>query len=153
MDRQPAVIFDRDGTTFRIDRSLPESGNWYAFNNMIRFDTPVPEIIALSRSLRPGVARIMLTGREECYRQAIVDSARKNGMEADYLLMRATKDNRRDDVIKEEIFREIIEPRFDVLFAIDDRPMVCDMWRRLGVPLLQVEQDENVPAFSFLTGQ
>lgn len=152
MTKPEAVLFDRDGTTFRIDRSLPDSGYWAAFNGLIRFDSPVPEIVALTRAIKPGVVRIMCTGREEKYRTAIRDSLAKHGCEIDILLMRRTGDSRRDDVVKREIWDRAIAPNFDVKFAVDDRPMVCDMWEEIGVPLMRVTQPEEIQPFGFLTG-
>lgn len=54
------------------------------------------------------------------------------------LLMRKNGDFRPDSLIKYEMFNKNIRDKFNVRFVIDDRPSVCRMWRKLGVPLLQV---------------
>ena len=40
-------------------------------------------------------------------------------------------------IVKKEILDRDILPRWDVLFAIDDRQQVVDMWRANGVTCLQ----------------
>lgn len=56
------------------------------------------------------------------------------------LYMRAKGDFRRDDVVKEEIYRTYIEPFCDILFCIDDRNQIVEMWRRIGLICLQVAE-------------
>ena len=52
--------------------------------------------------------------------------------------MRKTGDNRKDSIIKEEIYRNLIEPNYNIEFVLDDRNQVVDMWRRIGLTCLQV---------------
>ena len=54
------------------------------------------------------------------------------------LYMRRSGDNRCDSIVKEEIYREHIEGKYNVLAVFDDRDRVVDMWRRLGLLCLQV---------------
>lgn len=51
--------------------------------------------------------------------------------------MRKDGDFRKDSIVKEEIYREWIEPFHEVLFCIDDRKQVVDMWRSIGLTCLQ----------------
>lgn len=55
------------------------------------------------------------------------------------LYMRKEGDRRRDSIIKEEIYREHIEPNYDVLCVFDDRQQVVDMWREIGLKCFQPE--------------
>jgi hypothetical protein len=52
------------------------------------------------------------------------------------LLMRKKNDYRPDYVMKLEAYQLDIAPFFDVLFAIDDKQAIVDMWRNLGIPAL-----------------
>ena len=52
------------------------------------------------------------------------------------LHMRKNGDNRSDRLVKEEIFWEHIEPRFNVLAAFDDRPRIVRLWKDIGIPLV-----------------
>lgn len=56
----------------------------------------------------------------------------------DRLIMRAPGDMRKDTVVKEEIFWRDIADNYNVMFAIDDRPSVCRMWREIGLKTFQV---------------
>lgn len=55
------------------------------------------------------------------------------------LHMRKTGDGRKDSIIKEEIFWEHIEPKYNVIGVFEDRSRVVDMWRSLGLKTFQVE--------------
>lgn len=149
--RVPAVLFDRDGTLASCplrpgDRS---NGAWAQFNAALPFDVPVPEVEALLRSIRPGVARIMVSGRAEGdwpgdrrRRFAMIDWIVKHQLPIDDLYMRSGGDKRRDSLIKEEILVRDILPHYDVRFAIDDRPQVIEVWRAYDIPVLQVVDPE-----------
>jgi hypothetical protein len=52
--------------------------------------------------------------------------------------MRAAKDNRRDDVVKRELYKRHVRDHFDVLFVLDDRTQVVRMWRSRGLVCFQV---------------
>jgi len=56
--------------------------------------------------------------------------------------MREEGDNRKDIVVKREIYEKYLKDRFNVAYILDDRPVVCRMWRDLGIPVLQLD-DRN----------
>lgn len=53
------------------------------------------------------------------------------------LLMRSEGDHRSDEVVKKEIWKEKIEPWYDVVAVFDDRDRVVKMWREEGLLCLQ----------------
>ena len=53
--------------------------------------------------------------------------------------MRKQNDNRHDDIVKEEILKTILENNHEILFTLDDRGRVVDMWRKNGIKCFQVE--------------
>jgi len=55
--------------------------------------------------------------------------------------MRKDGDQRKDNVIKQEILKHIKE-KYEISFAFDDRKSVVDMWRENGVFCFQC-QDHN----------
>lgn len=154
--KRPAVIFDRDGTLASVDWCAPKDrkndSEWKRFNALLPFDPVVPEVAALLHSIRPGVQRIMTSGRMrgdhpgdwKRYAQTRTWLA-KNNLPIDQLHMRAGGDYRRDTVVKEEIYRRYIEPFFNVRYAVDDRPEVCDLWESLGIPVLRVKDPGLMP--------
>lgn len=60
-----------------------------------------------------------------------------------HLFMRAANDFRDDTIIKQEILDKILTwiPKEQILFVVDDRKRVCDMWRNNGLKVYPVPQD------------
>jgi hypothetical protein len=54
------------------------------------------------------------------------------------LYMRPVGDNRKDSVVKMELFDKYVRNRYDVRYVLDDRNQVVEMWRSLGLTVLQV---------------
>jgi hypothetical protein len=52
--------------------------------------------------------------------------------------MRKTGDHRKDYVVKKEIHRKLIKPKYEVLFVLEDRNQAVNMWRQEGLTCLQV---------------
>lgn len=62
----------------------------------------------------------------------------------DDIFMRKAGDQRADDIVKEEIYREKIEGKYQVIAVFDDRLSVCRLWWRLGLPLFRLgDPDAN----------
>jgi len=154
-NRPPAVIFDRDGTLASVDYVRPsdrDNASWDAFNAALPFDAPVPEVAGLLRSIRPGVVRIMTSGRAAGDYPGgrhrlfqMKDWIAKHDLPLDVLHMRDGGDMRRDSIVKAEMYRDLIEPFYDVRFVVDDRPQVVDMWRDLGLRVLAVKDPALMP--------
>ncbi len=53
--------------------------------------------------------------------------------------MRKGKDNRKDAIIKKEILGLLRQEGKEILFAVDDRQQVVDMWRENGITCLQCD--------------
>lgn len=161
--RQDAVIFDRDGTLASVSYIAPNDrakSSWAAFNASLRFDAVVPVVAGLLRSVRPGVTRIMTSGRAEGdhpgdrrRRFAMQDWLDKNSLPIDLLLMREGGDQRLDSIVKREIYLRDIEPFYRVLFVVDDRPQVVATWQELGLPVLQVTDPGILPPITHQENQ
>lgn len=159
MDSRPlAIIFDRDGTLAAIHNGPGSGGrgrsdaDWAAFNAALRFDAVVPRIAGLLRAVRPGVARIMVSGRAEGdwpgdrrRRFAMGDWIAKHGLPIDELFMRSGGDRRLDSVVKEEILVRDILPRFRPVVAVDDREQVLEVWKRYGIATVEVVNPGTLP--------
>jgi hypothetical protein len=81
---------------------------------------------------------ILVSGRVERTREKTVAWLKESFVHYDALLMRPDGDFRADDVLKEEILDRDILPNYAVDMAFDDRDRVVAMWRRRGIPCLQV---------------
>lgn len=55
------------------------------------------------------------------------------------LYMRTAGDNRKDSIVKKEIYDQHIKGKYDILFVLDDRDQVVRMWRDQGLKCLQVD--------------
>jgi len=80
----------------------------------------------------------MVSGRDGEFRVPMTDCNHKWGIVPDAFFMRTPGDRRQDSIVKEEILDTLILPRWDVVYVIDDRPQVVEMWRRRGFSVLQV---------------
>ncbi len=133
-----AVICDIDGT---LALKSPNRGV-YDFDRAGEdtLNTPVRDV--LSQLAASGADTILLSGREDKYRQVTEDWLDKNGVVWDRLLMRPTGDNRRDDIVKRELFEAHIRNEHAILCVLDDRDRVVRMWRDLGLTCLQVAEGD-----------
>lgn len=130
-----AIICDLDGT-------LAENITGRGFYDWSRvgedaMDTTINNILDYHRE--HGVKIIIMSGRDGvCFDEThkwLVD----HGIIFDSLLMRAEKDQRKDSIVKKELFDEYVKDKYNILFALDDRDQVVDMWRKeLGIKCLQV---------------
>ena len=88
---------------------------------------------------------IFVSGRKAKYRPQTVKWLRKQlgwltkDIEANLYMPRADDDNRKDIIIKQEIFDQHIKDKYNVLFVLDDRDQVVEFWRSLGLTCLQVD--------------
>jgi predicted kinase len=58
------------------------------------------------------------------------------------LLMRKDRDDRPDEIIKEELYNEHIKDKYNVLAVFDDRPKVIRMWKKLGLFTCDVNRQD-----------
>jgi hypothetical protein len=87
----------------------------------------------------------VVSGREDAFingaevRRDTVNWLAQHSSLSDYpLFMRKADDYRKDDAIKEEIYDLLIADKFNVLYALDDRPRVLRMWQAKGITTLGV---------------
>lgn len=141
------IIFDIDGTLADIShrRHYVESKpkDWPAFQKAAHLDMPHEPICVLARSLRCLAHRIILcSGRGEQERPVTEAWLERHQIVHDGLYMRAEKDYRGDDIIKEELYRRILADGFRPELVFDDRNRVVALWRRLGLVCCQVAEGD-----------
>lgn len=134
-----AYIFDIDGTLALMNGRGPFE--W----EKVESDTPNIGIVRLLKKLynddRNSVF-ILVSGRDESCRAQTLTWLAVNGVLFDELHMRSAGDIRKDAIIKEEIYRNHIENRFNVLAVFDDRNQTVAKWRELGLTCLQVAEGD-----------
>lgn len=139
------VIFDIDGTLANIEHRVHyvdgSSGkkDFNAFYDAMVSDLPNFGIVQMARMYHANGWHITIcTGRPEQYRRQTVDWLGSVGIFYDVLRMRPDDQRFRPDFeIKEDMLADIITSH-DILFAVDDRQQVVDMWRRNDILCLQV---------------
>jgi hypothetical protein len=77
-----------------------------------------------------GYHILLLSGREEIFRDPTVRFLEKFVVPYQQLWMRKAKDYRQDAIIKREIFDFEISGKYNIEFVLDDRDQVVEMWRR-----------------------
>lgn len=135
-DLEECIIVDVDGTLAHIDADNPR--NPYdasrAMDDLL--DDAVSNIVAMAYG--HGYRVIVLTGRNADHLGVTVDWLEKNGVEYDDIFCRASGDRRKDYEVKQELYEKHIKDKYFVKYILDDRPVVCRMWRSLGLKVLQV---------------
>lgn len=129
-----AIICDLDGTLALMNGRNPFDA---ARCDEDLLNVPVANTLKNYHQL--GYKIILLSGREEKYKAPTLRFLEMYEIKFDELLMRKTSDNRKDSIIKKEIFAEHIQDKYFIEFVLDDRNQVVDMWRNdLKLPCFQV---------------
>lgn len=128
-----AVICDLDGTLALMKDRGPFE--WDKVGND-ELNKVVDEI--LLHFLELGDTIIILSGRDSVCRDKTEKWLNDNHIAYDYLFMRPEGDNRKDSIVKRELFDNHIRGKYNVKFVLDDRNQVVEMWRSLGLKCFQV---------------
>ncbi|UYD57598.1 polynucleotide kinase [Aeromonas phage B614] len=132
--KRKCIMFDIDGTL--MDNTGRGPFEW----SKVMQDTPRESVFELWRMYKDrGYACVTVSGRDGVSEADTLESLRLHGLVPDAHYQRRAGDPRPDDVVKQEIFWEQVEPNWCVQRAIDDRQKVVDMWRRIGVECWQVQ--------------
>lgn len=145
-----AIICDLDGTTslFCTSRGCGCTLNHRSPYDASTADWDVPNTELLEMLQIYHVFRqteiIFMSGREDLYRvqtERFLAEHYGNGGEFAYQLhMRKGRDQRKDAVVKAELFDSQVRGRYNVRFVLDDRNQVVQLWRSLGLTCLQVAE-------------
>lgn len=128
-----ALIVDIDGTIAKkhADRGIYE---W----DKVWMDEPIQTIIDLVNGMHEkGYAILVITGRDDKCQKQTEDWLRNNSVSYDALYMRKTGDYTPDTIVKENIVKQYLSG-YNVVGAVEDRPSVARMYRKIGIPTIQV---------------
>lgn len=128
---------DADTYIFDLDGCLAHNNGHrghYEYDKVID-DAPHKHVVAMAKALwDAGYKIVIMSGRDESCKQLTEIWLKALGVEFNDLFMRLSGDRRSDEYIKYELFNEHIRDKYKVLAAIDDRPRLHRMYRRLGIP-------------------
>jgi len=162
MDKH-TVIFDLDGTLADIEdrrqMSVKPNGkmDWDIFfhPDNIKYDKPIPAVVNLIQTYEDKAYKIVIfSGRNDRSWNETKLWLKRYEIPFDLLVMRpdkfksksfpvadgnpATSDMRYmpDEILKKKMLDTFVDIN-DVLFVVDDRQKVVDMWRDLGLTVFQ----------------
>jgi len=139
------VIFDIDGTladvSERIHHVKKKPRDWNAFFAGMAQDKAIHSMVRLCNVLHASGIRIILcSGRSEEHRDETVKWLSEKGVRYHDLLLRKDQDRRSDTVVKREMLAAIDKSL--ILFVVEDRSRVVEMWRSEGLVCLQCAPGE-----------
>lgn len=144
----PHIEFDQSlpkTYIFDIDGNLALKGDRDIFDdNKLHLDTEITPVGETLRALyNQGYKVIFLSGRQDSCREQTEQWLRDNNlwMEDSEMFMRKAKDQRCDSIVKEELLREFIVPKYNVIGVFDDRLRVNRTWYKLGVFCFNTNQN------------
>lgn len=144
------VIFDLDGTLALIDKRRAVStkpngklhwGKFFDPKNISLDEPNVPVIESAKAHKLMGNKVIIFSGRSADTRTATIDWLIDNEVPYDELHMRPSKDYRPDNILKADMFDDVIgwDNKDQVLCVYDDRDQVVKTWRDMGLTCFQVQ--------------
>lgn len=145
--KQKAILVDLDGTLADIEHRVhfvtndrPDWKSFYAGISKDKLHLWCLELIEAMIARRYQV--IFVTGREETCRNDSQEWLDRHHLSEIPLFMRSAGDMREDAMVKKEIYLRDIRPFYEVLFVVDDRRSVVEMWREIGLVCLQCAPGE-----------
>ncbi len=138
--KKDAVIFDVDGTLAHMNGRIARHGgaapylDWDAYD-----DDPDDSVRKILIAIENFYDVIICSGRKSSSYDVLKKWLDTNGIPYNALFMRDKDDNRKDSIVKREIYLEKIEPIYNVIGVFDDRNQVVDEWRSLGLKCFQVQ--------------
>jgi predicted kinase len=87
-------------------------------------------------------AVIIMSGRDEICRPETEEWFDAAWISYDELYMRPEGDQRKDSIVKAELFDKHVRDNYDVVMVFDDRNQVVDMWRLMGLTVAQVAEGD-----------
>jgi predicted kinase len=127
---------------FDIDGSLAEMHDRGPFEwEKVKNDHCRKDIANMLSNLKEnGNTVYLFSGRSDICRKETEEWLKENNIEYDGLFMRKDGDNRKDSIIKRELFMEnVYNKGFYVCGVIDDRPQIIRLWKELGITTFNVD--------------
>jgi hypothetical protein len=128
-----AIICDLDGTLAHMNGRGPFE--WLRVGEDI-VDEQIMGLLQLCHKYQ--ILIIIMSGRDMVCANQTKEWLFKNNIPHCMLLMRTMNDNRKDAVVKEELFNNYVKDKYFIDFVLDDRDQVVQLWRGLGLKCLQV---------------
>lgn len=128
------VICDLDGTLALMGKRNP-----YDASKCIddKLNDVVAQLVRHFHSM--GMTIFYFSGRSEEYREQTCRWLQVHDLDLEETLaMRPAGDNRKDCIVKREMFEKHVRGQYNVHCVFDDRNQVVELWRELGLTCFQV---------------
>lgn len=149
VQKKKAIIVDLDGTLADIKHRLkyietPGKKDFQSFNQGIMKDKVNVWCREIIERFHHDHAVLFITGRmwNDVTRDNTIRWLFQHDIMYSNIYARKEGDFRKDAEIKKEIYIDQVRPHFDVLFCLDDRTQVVDMWREMGLVCLQCDKGD-----------
>ena len=146
--KMKTILFDIDGTLAELNGREKflhqDKPDWKSFNDNMDRDIPNTAVVELYKTLYESKKYeiILVSGRSERFRKLTETWLTWHEIPFDTLLMRSTEDQRPDEEVKQDILNQLKAAGKEILFTVDDRQAVVDMWRRNGLTCLQCKKGD-----------
>jgi len=147
--KKKAIIIDLDGTLCNNEHRqhfmTGPKKDWKNFYYNIPWDKPNEWCLEIvNKFIEAGYFILFVTGREfkQCIKLDTLRWLRDHDLKPKedsniQIFARKEGDFRSDDIVKKEIYFDNIASQYEILFALDDRKRVVEMWRSIGLTCLQ----------------
>ena len=144
---KPAMYIPKEGTPHAVmcdlDGTLALFGDKNPYDrNFLEDQINDPVASTLDRCEACGDKIILVSGRTDKHRKQTEKWLEDNMVKYHALFMRKEGDTRKDSIVKTEIFEKEIKDKYNVVFVMDDRNQVVDMWRLRGLTVFQVAEGD-----------
>ena len=136
-NKRDCIIADMDSTLcINLTGRSFYTDDW---KEKLIYDTPLAGPISILRAQKmTGTCDILIvTGRKDEGREQTEEWLKTYNVPYDRLFMRGQNDYTKGDIFKENILNNIILPKYNVLFALEDDNKCVQMYRRNGLICLQ----------------
>lgn len=130
---QKAILVDIDGTVAHNDGHR----SFYDYEKVAN-DKVIEAVAEVVRRFGNDHKIIIMSGRDDMCMDDTKMWLDVGRIPWDDMFMRRTGDQRKDSIVKIELFDEHIRDNYDVQFVLDDRQQVVDAWRSIGLRVFQV---------------
>lgn len=138
MSKPQAIICDIDGTLAHMDgKRTPYEYDKVGEDSV---DETIRYIVNVYDAA--GFVVLLVSGREASCFDRTVEWLDCNDVAFDDIFLRKTGDYRKDSIIKKELYETHIKDEYEILFVLDDRDQVVEMWRGEGLKCLQVQEGD-----------
>jgi hypothetical protein len=131
-----AIIVDMDGTLSLLNGRSPYDATTCDQDPV---NQPVLDTVLMWQK---SIKVIIMSGRTDDSRPPTEKWLAQYGVEPVGVFMRATGDQRKDSIIKKELFDRHVQGKYNIKFVLDDRKQVVQMWRSIGLTVFQVAEGD-----------